>query len=377
VAKLSRSLLLVLFALAATACGSRINPIAALSSGGSGPLDMVDTRIGWAVHGNQLERTTDGAQTFKAVTPPLVSHIDGVYFLNAQQAWVVSTPALEYTSDGGRTWRSTVMNPALDGDPVFVDASHGWLETSATVDDHRVIDRTLWRTVDGGSHWQRVYEGNYKIQIEPNVQKADCSPGFPAWTSETHGIAGVSCPDGSAPALRMTDDGGATWSNVALPPLPSLPGIALGTSVGPIHVERDGGLVTMVSRCIGPDGTSCRFYGELYRSADGGFTWTTGSVVWGAGDALVIDSDHAWLTDACATDECSTPLLMTTADGGVTWKSLTLPQQLWPNMHGNRIFSVASATEAFVITSNEFQPAPKYFRTTDGGRTFSEFTPRW
>jgi photosystem II stability/assembly factor-like uncharacterized protein len=346
---------------------------------------MVDASNGRAVNGDKIEHTTDGAQTFRIVTPPGVTHLDGLFFLDADRAWVISATLeqtnvvasiLNYTSDGGATWRSTAMHPALTGDPVFVDSDHGWIETTVGVHNHTAIDRTLWHTADGGLTWLRVHESTYRLQIEPQIQQADCSPGFPAWISDTAGLAGVSCPDGSNPRLQVTTDGGVDWRTISLPPLPALPGISLGTSVGPIHIDRHGDLVTMVSRCIGPDGMSCRNYGELYSSSDGGVHWTTGSLVWGAGEILVVDAEHVWLPDACATDQCSSPLLFTTADSGSTWRSFQLPQELWPNMHGSQIFSVATPLEAFVVIANEFEPAPKYFRTTDGGQSFSQFSPR-
>src|SRR5205814_5029028 len=137
-----------------------------------------------------------------------------------------------------------------------------------------------------------------------------------------------------------------------------------------------GALAAMVSRCVGPDGMSCRTYGELYQSADDGVTWTHGAVVWGAGDALMSDRAHAWLPDACRTDQCGTPQLLVTSDGGETWRTLDIPRVLWPNMHGSRIYSFVTSNVGFVVVANEFEPNPTYLKTTDGGQTFRPFTPR-
>jgi hypothetical protein len=61
---------------------------------------------------------------------------------------------------------------------------------------------------------------------------------------------------------------------------------------------------------------------------------------------------------------------------GGQWSQLTLRKELWPNMHGSREYSLVSPTTGFAVASNEFQAAPSYFKTTDGGQSFSEFTPQ-
>jgi hypothetical protein len=45
-------------------------------------------------------------------------------------------------------------------------------------------------------------------------------------------------------------------------------------------------------------------------------------------------------------------------------------------MHGSRIYSLVTSTLGYVVVSNEFQSGSSYFITTDGGATFTPFTPR-
>jgi len=72
---------------------------------------------------------------------------------------------------------------------------------------------------------------------------------------------------------------------------------------------------------VGPDGISCQPYGEMYRSSDGGVTWTTGSVILRGGGLLMPDSDHAWMPDACLTEQCDSAQLLVTSDGGAVYRS--------------------------------------------------------
>jgi len=260
----------------------------------------------------------------------------------------------------------------------FIDPRHGWIISGRQVRNHTAIENTLWRTSDGGQTWSQLFQTMHRISIQPNVQVGDCDwLGQIAWTSETHGVAGVNCPFDGPPAVEVTNDGGVTWMAVRLPGLPPRPGVALFEDVGDFHVFAGGHLAAFVTRCVGPDGISCQPYGEMYRSSDGGVTWTTGSVILRGGGLLMPDSDHAWMPDACLTEQCDSAQLLVTSDGGAHWQQLALPQALWPNLHGSRIYSFVSPTVGYVVATNEMAGTVDYYESVDAGRTFVPFTPRF
>jgi photosystem II stability/assembly factor-like uncharacterized protein len=372
------------------ACGPALGPASSSFSAlsGSGSLQMLNVSDGWTYGNDMVARTSDGARTFNVVTPPGVggdSQVTDPFFLDSVHAWVwvirwnqsvLASAILERTTNGGASWTAIPFQPAVEGGMTFIDPQHGWMTTARDVDNHTAVENTLWRTADGGETWAAIHTTKHRLDIEPNVQRGDCFQNGIAWTSGTYGIAGVSCPYDSPPAVQVTGDAGATWRTEALPPLPTRPGVVLFATVGPLHDE-GGELVAVVSRCVGTDGNSCRNYGEVYRSADGGMTWSHGAVVWGVGDVLLADADHAWLPDACPTDQCYGSQLLVSSNGGSTWQELPVPSAFSPNMHASRTYSLVTPTLGFVVVWNEFQNGPTYYKTTDGGRTFSPFTPRF
>lgn len=386
--------LALIAALALAACaGLSSGNIAARHHGTLSELTtfrMLDARVGWTYNSNLVARTSDGARTFIDVTPPGVTgtiQVDGAFFLDSTRAWVWvagkngSSPAiLERTTDGGATWKPTGFRTAQDGSVMFFDSDHGWMVTGQSISNHTAFENTLWRTANGGQTWTLVFRQSWKIPIQPHVQRGDCSMGDITWTSVSHGIAGVQCPFDSPPAVGETDDGGNTWTQQPLPQLPALPGVALFSAAGDVTDLGDGQLATVVSRCVGPDGMSCHDYGELYRSKDGGRTWSQGAVIWGIGLVQMPDSEHAFAPDGCLTDQCDGPKMLVTSDGGMSWRQLGLPQALWPNMHAARLYQFVSPTIGFAVALSAGvgigpAPAPTFFKTTDGGHTFTAFVP--
>jgi photosystem II stability/assembly factor-like uncharacterized protein len=357
---------------------------------GSGLLQMLNTREGWTYGNDLVARTTDGARTFANVTPPGAggdSQLVDPFFLDSSHAWIwlirwnqssLASAVLDRTTNGGSSWTSIPFQPAVEGGMTFVDPEHGWMISGREVANHTAVENTLWRTSDGGQTWRQAVQSTHRLDIEPNVQKGDCYwLGQVAWTSLTHGVAGVSCPNDAQPAVEVTYDGGSTWRLVTLPALPPRGGIALFEDVTQIHSFGGGRLAAFVSRCVGADGRSCYPYGALYRSSDGGIGWTAGVVVERGSRLLMPDPDHAWMPDACVTSECDGGELLVTSDGGVHWQQLPLPRALWPNMHGSRNYSVVTPTLGFVVASNGMARTTDYYETVDGGRTFVRFEPRF
>jgi len=121
-------------------------------------------------------------------------------------ALVGTRPVLRRTSDGGRTWSSL---PALDPGTAalswsFVDSDHGWLLAARTSPTDSSPAR-LHRTDDGGRTW---------LDLGPPVPEPDRAFQVHFSYLTTGWLTTVS----SGPFAYRSQDFGATWSRVPLPP---------------------------------------------------------------------------------------------------------------------------------------------------------------
>jgi len=362
-------------------------PAALSSVEGSGPLTqlhMLDELHGWAYGLRVLARTSDGAATFVDATPPGVG--DGYAlaqptFLDAYHAIaevVGPTPNqsfLERTTDGGQTWvKIGAIRFAAGTSITFVDLSHGWAveQRGSSVE----LEKVLFRTTDGGATWSRVYTSTQHLTAGPAVTIAACGwMGPPVFSTPTLGAVGLNCPGAVRPKLALTGDGGSTWRDATLPELRAPAGITMQTGVDRIEFFGARDVMAFASQCTG-DANSCSSYGALYASADGGKTWSVGSLIHGGGWGLhAVNASDAFLTGGWLIDSYS-PWLLVTTDAGATWASLKLPLGLGPSMHGGREYEFVDPQVGFVAAWDEFAPATRFYRTGDGGRSFTQFTPK-
>jgi photosystem II stability/assembly factor-like uncharacterized protein len=103
--------------------------------------------------------------------------------------------------------------------------------------------------------------------------------------------------------------------------------------------------------------------------------WAEGSLVRGGGWGLqAVSAAEAFLTGGWLLDS-SSPWLLVTNDQGATWASLKLPLYLGPTMHGSRDYQFIDSQIGFVIAWDEFAPTMRYYKTMDGGRSFTQFKP--
>lgn len=344
-----------------------------------GRLDMLDGSFGWAWGPALITRTTDGAATLVDVTP---AGIDGTHrvlaegFLDTQHAWIAAGAAsgqgngtLYRTDDGGDHW-SRVALEAKPSSLTFVDPQHGWLVTRHLAPDHVTTQIVLMRTDDGGDTWSSVYRTAQRQTVEPNGPKGTCEWSDPLFTTPELGSVGLSCDDGGGPRIDVTRDGGSTWERVSLPPVPDqAAGTLMIASAVPLRFTSAVDGVAAIIECIG-DGRSCYFHNSLYRTADGGARWTAAGASAFASTVIVsADLDHGWAPAVGS--------LLSTADGGRTWTSMSLPAELEPSLANQVSYQLVSPTLGYAVSLvGRLGPSVTHFyRTTDGGSHFTEFTP--
>jgi len=375
-------------------CSSNFTQLGA-GNGAIWPVKMASATIGWAKGGL---RTTDGGAHWRDVSPsalrggaatPLYppgyteSYLDGdhawqaaVYGSKTSCADHISTFA---TADGGKTWQSSdpialTLPAGYQTGAVqigFTSPLAGWLwvpkGAPAGFDTSMpVTDADLYTTSDGGRSWSH-FSSMTPSQLQGIPAPAgsqNCKPslGQVTFSSPSVGWLILNC---SASPILVSRDGGVTWkvqsfpitSDVGCPCYVQMPNFA-DASHGIVQVSgqsglpgtnlllttTDGGVTWRKSARPGtgyvllldfvnsndlfalvtPPGWNkgMKVGFELYRSPDGGGTWTLVSpdvpATWPPGFLQFVDLDHGFEANINGAD-----VLLTTADGGKSWKSIT------------------------------------------------------
>lgn len=375
--------LVVILALAATEAALAIyrythGPIpvrphsgAVLRECGEGGVYMVDANVGW----QGTQRSTDGGQTWRDVSPPplpgsLGKQPGASCALDAQHAWVAAgSGSTSYqpdrvvvlsTVDGGLTWQqlgviavgfpvSWKNNFAVELD--FLDDDHGWLliEYASTP-----TARDLYSTSDGGVHWARVSRspglglGNIAAGCAENgIMFNGLQRGWLAWDC-SRGYGDQQSTSG--PVIALTSDGGRSWAPLSLQAYPAGRKCTAST---PIFSE-DHGLLEV--SCLG-DGAQGG-WAAVYSTADGGRTWAPHLLrIWTLVD--IVDGKTAFFFEH--TDNANT--LYRTTDGGVNWY-VVASGIFTESTVGSLVF--INQLDGFARVSNS--PVPWW--THDGGKTW-------
>lgn len=241
---------------------------------------------------------------FKAIWEPVNVPEDldlrSVHFVSVDVGWVaggknaMAGGVIYHTQDGGATWELQSGDPESNDRAIqdlhFVDATHGFavqgtpgtthqlLSTSdgkswmpsGTVPEHRYAmwftnpttgyvadpNRQVLRTVDAGKKWQPVFTCKIKAEIGGLTREADCYVYGIHFPTPMVGYAiGGPLPEDSGNVLAKTEDGGVTWNAWVV-----LPGVSAHES-SLRFLDPSNGVLR------GKDG-------KMFRTADGGKTWT-------------------------------------------------------------------------------------------------------
>ena len=178
-------------------------------------VDFVDGATGWVVVildalDFAVLHTGDGGRSWdRRLSGPTEGRAQYLKFFDRNAgvfALAGTRPLLYRTRDGGRTWSAL---PALKtaGSVLswsFVDPQHGWMlvdEGSPTLP----AATTLYRTGDGGRSWRNL---GHPVDAPDRAFRVDFSNLATGWLASS----------GAGPYALRTDDLGATWSRVTLPP---------------------------------------------------------------------------------------------------------------------------------------------------------------
>ncbi len=340
------------------------------ASGTFAYLWLVDAQTAWLVvdtveGGERVLRTTDGAASWDDVTPRQLSALvtptnvgngaatPRVVFLGAERAWTNAAGILVATNDGGRIWHEIGHIPVGCGLLQFVDPTHGWCATSGVAAGSEGIG--LYRTVDGGLHWQEVsVTGPPSLLPTPDSLPFGCEKAI-TFTSPTVGWAGLTCA-GYVDHLYETTDAGARWvaRTIAMPSSLAQQQISIAPPV-----------------LIGKFGAGLLIAGVdviFYRSENGGASWQ--AVVPPGG----LQAWYADVINALQWRLANNRRILATDNGGRTWRTIT-PHWLIPPANPKKVLNGIEFVTPEIGWAQCFDSTTDtttLLRTTDGGRSWTE-----
>jgi photosystem II stability/assembly factor-like uncharacterized protein len=272
-----------------------------------------------------------------------------------------SALALYHTSDGGSTWTMLPANGIPTGGVYFLDALHGWIDSTAP--EAGLGHDVLYATTDGGKSWNLIGPlpqsatmswvygvGNYRLTFS-----RDASGELRGWYIGN----GV---------LFTTTDAGHSWQALFLHEACC----STRTFSQPVFSGREGILPVAYRDPSGPDNaTANQIY--FYVTHDGGATWGEPRIApvgfAPVGDDLsitILDSQHIWVTSQSLTggDNVQTgPSVARTVDGGISW---TVTHQTWRILQ----MTFRDATHGFALDVTGDQNVNGILSTSDGGATW-------
>ncbi len=287
----------------------------------------------------------------------------------------------------GGVWKSldggTTFQPVFDKNPVqsigaiTIDPSHSstvwvgtgesWMRNSVSVGDG------IYKSTDGGETWTNMglRDSEHIVRILARPDNGDvvyaCVPGK-LWS------------DGAERGVYKTADGGKSWKKV-------LAGSNLSTGCSGLTMDPKNPDVLFAGLWdfrrkgwtfrSGGEGPHAASGSGLFRSADGGTTWTELSDTtaaglpvkpWGRVEVVVAPSDSK-IVYALVESEHSA--LYRSSDGGKTWEARDRSQgMIWRPFYFGRL--VVDPTNADRL----FKPGGDLTASEDGGRSFSSSSGR-
>jgi photosystem II stability/assembly factor-like uncharacterized protein len=339
---------------------------------------MIDAKDGWAwTNSGRLLRTTDGGQTWIDCTPEGQVWFEGVFFLDAQTAWLPiflqdsSRFGLLHTTDGGQTWTQYPFGPASGLH--FTDAMNGWAETGDVGAGN--IYYSLSETHDGGKTWA-------PIPVTPPHPESGLPPGTvhlcsmcndsfyydPGRMIVVYGDMLTMQPGGSV-RMQVSFDLGKTWQTQNLP-LPQDSADALVAPYWPVFFDGKKGLLPVHLVKMNSDGSYAYQHLAFYRTQDGGASW---SLLPGVHDQVAMYPQAQIISSEDIFALCGN-VLCASHDGAQTWQSVASNldfTQTDKQFVGMLDFLDASIGWA-LITENDITTL---YKTADGGRTWTLITP--
>jgi photosystem II stability/assembly factor-like uncharacterized protein len=279
------------------------------------------------------------------------------------------------TADGGRTWTASapIRSPGEARWMSFADPGHGWLvmDLGGAMGQDPV---RIYRTTDGGARWTlaaasppppATQQAPGPPATGPSGISTACDKTGIVFANPRDGWLTTDCND-LADTLLVSHDGGVTWQPQALP-VPSGACMPAGCSAYPPQFSGRTGLLVIAPGNRPP---------YLLRSDDGGATWHLLAVppaARGFQAADLIDASHAVLVPGGPPGQVRRRIgeLWFTADRGQSWTAVGQDAAFSPDA----TITFATPIAGFAWNPN-VAGVPPLYATTDSGRSWTWSVPR-
>jgi photosystem II stability/assembly factor-like uncharacterized protein len=303
----------------------------------------VDDTHAWAVgDAGAVMATRDGGVTWSAQTSGTAVGLRRVTFIDRQVGWAAGDAGqLLRTRDGGATWQRVSLGLAFwtVQELGVGDANTAWVRDGGEA----------YITTDGGTQWRKIIAPGPPIRVIP-VSATDiwATPGGSTCTNST--------------ALQHSLDGGATWTQVSLPPLPA----HFVRCIADLQAIDANNLLAFASD--GDGATPWAMEQSVWRTSDRGATWHKVKRPSDISGNEAINYRLSTQGAVFVTSDRAGPLRRTT-DDGANWQVIALPANVNNNFSGivgSSAYRAYSANRIWLKAPNE----QAYF-TNDGGATWS------
>jgi photosystem II stability/assembly factor-like uncharacterized protein len=269
-----------------------------------------DAQNGWITGNNNAAfRTTDGGLNWSRMLSVPAGSWNHIDFISTTAGFIGTNGA--FTNDGGQSWQLRSGYPDC---PIMYGMDFRDANLGLVAGNHLSQGTGLCRTTDGGRTWSRRFTGifNDVVFMDGNTALATTNTG----------------------AIFRSNDAGSSWTQIA--------------------PERPNGLLSL-ARVNSSVVVGVSAFGDIWRSADGGLTW---SRVWdGLGDLAGVwrarfrDAQNGWVAGPKG-------ILLASTDSGLTWRVVS-------NGVSDNIADIkmVSCTHGYAVTRNSY-----LLRTRDGGQ---------
>jgi photosystem II stability/assembly factor-like uncharacterized protein len=354
-------------------------------------IQMVSPEVGWAQHasGDPVLRTADGGRTWRDVTPQLEGYtIRNLAALDANTAWLTMesedhlTFSVARTTDGGATWTDLGGGLPYPGYTIwFENRMDGWIANEGVAAGSRYI--AFIETHDGGATWtsppfvpnppfmQDPIGVTYGYQDHRIVLAVGNMTGDQFYMDHAR-IVILAGPytdymDGGSVHLRITTNLGRTWQHLAIPYPPGVPAEARAGS----RISFFGGTGFLpVDLWLEDSPESGQL--AIYITRDGGSTWQLRPNVFPGALVDFFSARDGFLA--------SQGVLYATHDSAATWQvvnpsfgSLFPGEELWQLDFVSN--TTGWALSAIPNVSHRYQSVLTWWRTVDGGVTWTRLSP--